>query len=103
MGGSVISEAVTGLRLKNPPIVLRMARGAASRSSRAVAIALFCGGALLNWGGAFTGAPLRNVRQSNVARAGAAKDGPFTPAVVGLKVLMGEENLVSFRNAMIKL
>jgi len=77
-----------------------MARG--SRSSKAVALA-FCAGAALNWGGAFTGAPLSKSREVSVARAGAAKDGPFTPTVVGFKVLMGEENLNSFRRAMIQL
>jgi len=77
-----------------------MARG--SRCSKAVALAL-CAGAALQWGGAFTGAPLSTSREVSVARAGKAKDGPFTPTVVGFKVLMGEENLNSFRNAMIKL
>jgi len=61
------------------------------------------GGAVFSWGGAFTGVPLQTTRPVSVARAGAAKDGPFTPTVVGFKVLMGDENLNSLRNYFIKL
>jgi hypothetical protein len=60
-------------------------------------------GAVFSWGGAFTGARLQTMRPTNVARAGAAKDGPLTPTVVGFKLLMGEENLKSIRNYFIKL
>lgn len=78
-----------------------MVRG--SRSSRYVT-GLACVAAVYSWsGGAFTGAPLQAARPVNVAMAGAAKDGPFTPTVVGFKVLMGDENLNSLRNYFIKL
>jgi len=81
-----------------------MARTA--RSSLVTGLVLLCAvAALFSWGTTtFTGAPLQaTARRVNVARAGAAKDGPFTPTVVGFKVLMGDENLNSLRNYFIKL
>lgn len=66
-------------------------------------LVFLCGVAALSWGGAFTGAPLAARRSVDVARAGAAKDGPFTPTVVGLKMVMGDDNLKDMRNYFIKL
>eukprot|EP00929_Paragymnodinium_shiwhaense_P012196 TRINITY_DN11895_c0_g1_i10.p1 TRINITY_DN11895_c0_g1~~TRINITY_DN11895_c0_g1_i10.p1 ORF type:complete len:184 (+),score=59.58 TRINITY_DN11895_c0_g1_i10:86-637(+) len=74
-----------------------------SRSSLSACLVLLSGAALVSWGGAFAGVPLTAGRQVNVARAGQAKDGLFTPTVAGLKVLLGDQNLNSIRNYLIKL
>eukprot|EP00929_Paragymnodinium_shiwhaense_P106601 TRINITY_DN7211_c0_g1_i1.p2 TRINITY_DN7211_c0_g1~~TRINITY_DN7211_c0_g1_i1.p2 ORF type:complete len:181 (+),score=72.11 TRINITY_DN7211_c0_g1_i1:96-638(+) len=50
----------------------------------------------------FVGTPMRRPRQLNTARAG-AKDGPFTPTVMGIKLLMGEKAFNDLRTEMIKL
>jgi hypothetical protein len=78
------------------PSLLDMARGMAR------GLLLVCGVAALSWGGAFTGAPMAAHRSVDVARA-AKKDGPFTPTVVGLKLVMGEEQLVKMRKYFITL
>eukprot|EP00929_Paragymnodinium_shiwhaense_P059131 TRINITY_DN29600_c0_g1_i1.p1 TRINITY_DN29600_c0_g1~~TRINITY_DN29600_c0_g1_i1.p1 ORF type:complete len:183 (-),score=65.12 TRINITY_DN29600_c0_g1_i1:434-982(-) len=73
-----------------------------SRSSLAACAVLLFAAAIFVRRPAFAGSPVAGARQVRVARAG-AKDGIFTNTVVGFKVLLGQENLVSIRNYLIKL
>eukprot|EP00929_Paragymnodinium_shiwhaense_P082847 TRINITY_DN4385_c1_g1_i4.p2 TRINITY_DN4385_c1_g1~~TRINITY_DN4385_c1_g1_i4.p2 ORF type:complete len:184 (-),score=44.20 TRINITY_DN4385_c1_g1_i4:315-866(-) len=65
-------------------------------------IALFAGTCMSVRRLAFAGMHMGRARDVSVSRAGAAKDGIFTPTVMGFKVLLGEENLDAIRRYLIK-
>eukprot|EP00929_Paragymnodinium_shiwhaense_P118777 TRINITY_DN90697_c0_g1_i1.p1 TRINITY_DN90697_c0_g1~~TRINITY_DN90697_c0_g1_i1.p1 ORF type:complete len:184 (+),score=60.43 TRINITY_DN90697_c0_g1_i1:102-653(+) len=73
-----------------------------SRGSILAGIVLLAGVCVLSRSRAFAGLPAVRPRDVAVSRAGAAKDGIFTPTVMGFKVLLGEKNLEAIRGFLIK-
>eukprot|EP00929_Paragymnodinium_shiwhaense_P082843 TRINITY_DN4385_c1_g1_i1.p1 TRINITY_DN4385_c1_g1~~TRINITY_DN4385_c1_g1_i1.p1 ORF type:complete len:184 (-),score=41.87 TRINITY_DN4385_c1_g1_i1:325-876(-) len=65
-------------------------------------IALFAGTCMSVRRLAFAGMHMGRARDVSVSRAGAAKDGIFTPTVVGFKVLLGQKKLDAIRGYLIK-